>query len=264
MEDCWNLLKKELKIYGIDLIDDQFCQVRVSDNRPQKCSISKIIARIKKRVESNKKIFSSLWRETIALLSENNDQISNVGAVDNRVLNLFIYSLKDAAKLIDVFEELDNTFLKQAITGYLSEDICKFSAKQIQVFSDYKISIDWVFREINKSLYVLDLLRFASAGEAHANSFEIKTAKGVSGPWGNLDLPMLERVWPWKDEDENLRGRMKDIRRQRRYQMGLESYNNNGSISDGFYWRELRNEPFSWYNRSDEDPYYQRYLLTRN
>jgi len=32
-------------------------------------------------------------------------------------------------------------------------------------------------------------------------------------------------------------------------------------ITEGYYWREIRNEPFSWYNRADDSPYPQRDTL---
>jgi len=74
---------------------------------------------------------------------------------------------------------------------------------------------------------------------------------------------MDERVFEWDDIDEEMRGRDRDIRRQKRYRTGLENYNNDGRVGEGFYWRELRNEPFSWHSREFDDPYPSRHLLSR-
>jgi len=41
------------------------------------------------------------------------------------------------------------------------------------------------------------------------------------------------------------------------------NYNNDGRVGEGFYWRELRNEPFDWADRDWEDPYPSRHLLSR-
>jgi hypothetical protein len=79
------------------------------------------------------------------------------------------------------------------------------------------------------------------------------SAKGVHGPYSNLDIPMQERVFSWSAIDEETRGRDRDIRNQRRYRMGLEGYNDPW-VNEGFKWRELRNEPYLW-GKEGESPY---------
>ena len=76
---------------------------------------------------------------------------------------------------------------------------------------------------------------------------------------------MAERVFEWDDIDEETRMKDQQIRKQRRYRKGLENYNDYGNESfSGHYWRELANEPFSWYDKSFDSPYKTRSYLTRN
>ena len=263
MNETWELVVKELSVYGVKLIDEQRCQVD-----GQTMAIARVIVRFKKKVNREKAAFKFLWRQAAKIL--NDPTTEPCSSTDRRLKNLFIFSVKNLANVVDIFEELDNSTLKKIIQYNLSRDITEFNPEQVKKLPDFAIAIDWTFRKINKYGYIIHLLRFASSGRVYVNSLQVKTAagaasdKGFGGPWGNLDLPMLERVWPWQDEDENFRGRDKDIRNQRRYRMGLEHYNGDGSVGEGYYWREIRNEPFSWYNREDDDPYYQRYLLTHN
>ena len=269
MNTSWELLKKELAFYGIRLVDEGVCQFYTRDNDFKTYTVAKAIKTLKGQLEYQKDVFKFLWRQTVDLIHSDGVEHNDLKTVDSRVLSLFVFSMKDLAKFVDIFDDLDNSCLKKVILESVSKDIANFNPKQIKMLPNFKISIDWTFRSMNKISYLIDLLRAASGGQAYVDSFAVKTAglysgSGVGGPWGNLDLPELERVWPWKDEDENLRGHSKDIRKQTRYRQGLENYNNDGSVGEGFYWREVKNEPYSWYDRSEEEPYYSRYLLSRN
>jgi hypothetical protein len=84
-------------------------------------------------------------------------------------------------------------------------------------------------------------------------------AKGVHGPYSNLDLPMEERVFSWSVIDEEVRGRSRDLRTQIRYTKGHTVYNDPMN-NNGTYWREIRNEPFLW-GKEGENPYPHRNLL---
>ncbi|MFW6173100.1 MAG: hypothetical protein ACOC5T_05090, partial [Elusimicrobiota bacterium] len=73
-----------------------------------------------------------------------------------------------------------------------------------------------------------------------------------------LDLPMEERVFKWRDIEDEVRGRERGKEKQRRYRQGFENYNNDGRVGEGYYWREMRNEPYSWYDRGTSSPYKSR------
>ncbi len=254
--DTWTLLKKELNYYGVDLIDSKKCQIMFNDQiRVQ--GVIKTMKQINSLVKQQKKILLSLWKEVVDLLKE--DSILN-NIIDDKMINLFVFSLKDMIKFLLCFEDCEKSIYYKIISNSLTRDINTFSKYQIYKLSDYKISIDWVSRLISKLLYITKLLGLASMGKKRVSKHEIKIARGISGPWAHLDLPMEERVFPFGQE---LQQREKSRQKQRRYRQGLENYNNDGRVGEGFYWRELRNEPFAWADRNFDDPYPSRNLLSR-
>jgi len=242
-----DILKKELLYHGINVIGNNVIEV----NNVKKDFNKYLYVELEQDISHNIDIFKMLWREVVDILFSK-EQFSQLSS--NSEVELFIFSLKDMARFLEMFESLDKSSLKLCLQKALSCDIIEYNYKQIRSIPDYKISIDWIFRVTERLLYIQNMLKYLK-------KFNNKLASGVSGPWANLDLPMLERVFSWRDIDEETRGKDRDIRRQQRYRKAFESYNNDGSVGEGHYWRELKNEPFSWYDRKDEDPYYQRYVL---
>lgn len=252
----WEILKKELDYYGINLLEHGKCQIYRDSQSPKVQGIIKTSRQINASISKKKKVFLSLWEELSEILDRRDSFIPQ--PIDDKMIKLFIFSLKDLSKFLLCFEELDGSKFEVAVTDALNKDIKYFSKDQVYESSNYKITIDWVHRLISRLYYIKKLLIFASCGKRKISEYDIKTARGISGPWAHLDLPMQERVFPFGGE---LGERNRDKRRQRRYRQGLENYNNGGSVGEGHYWRELRNEPFSWYDRATEDPYPHRSLL---
>lgn len=255
--DTWALLGKELEYHGIKLISHTKCQITDDHGQTKVQGVIRAMREINGTIREQKKILLLLWNEVISLLSEQNYATE---ILDERMVNLFLFSLKDMVKYLLCFENSEKSKYYKVISSSLCRDINSFDRIQVYTVPDYKISIDWISRVINKLLYVSKLLAFASMGPKRVSKYEIKTAKGISGPWAHLDLPMEERVFPFGDE---LKQREKGKLQQRRYRQGLENYNGDGRVGEGYYWRELRNEPFSWFDRAFEDPYPSRSLLSR-
>jgi len=254
--DTWALLNKELEYHGIKLIDYTKCQI--SDNGQVKTQgVIHTIREINSIIKEQKGILLTLWNEIIFLLSQ---QDNSVEILDEKMMNLFLFSLKDMIKYLLCFENSEQSKYYKVVSSSLKKDINNFSRSQVYSLPDYKISIDWISRVISKLLYVSKLLAFASMGPKRVAKYDIKTAKGISGPWAHLDLPIEERMFPFGDE---IQQREKGKLHQRRYQQGLYNYNNDGRCGEGHYWRELRNEPFSWFDRGFEDPYPSRSILSR-
>jgi len=257
MNDTWILLGKELNYYGIDLIDNKKCRISDDSGEEKTQGVIKTIRTLNVDIKKQKKLLLSLWNEVIDILQEEN---SIVEIIDDKMIDLFIFSLKDFAKYLLCFDKYEKSKYNTAILLALAKDIKSFNKQQIYSVPDYKISIDWVSRNISRLLYISKLLAFASMGKKRVSQYEIKTAVGLAGPWSRLDIPLEERKFPFGHGlDERTKGKQK----QRRYQMGLANYNGDGRVGEGFYWRELRNEPFSWYDRGFEDPYPSRHLLSR-
>lgn len=255
--DTWKILNKELEYYGIHLIDDTTCECMMEDGQKSAQGIIRTIRMLKKSVQTHKKVLASLWDNACEVLSE--IQPSEEQFHDNKIKKVFIFTLKDMSKFLLMFEELQGSYISRAIEQSLSRDINSFSAEQLSETIDYKISIDWISRTIQRLYYICNLLAFATIGKKKVSKYNIKMAKGISGPWANLDLPTLERVYPFEQEEQT--GREKDKQMQRRYRKGFENYNNDGRCGEGHYWRELRNEPYSWYDNNSESPYPHRNLL---
>ncbi len=255
--DTWTLLNKELKYHGIKLVDYTKCQICDDDGQTKTQGVIRTIREINGTVKEQKKILLSLWNEVIYVLSK---QSQGTEILDERMVNLFIFSLKDMIKYLLCFENSERSKYYKVVSSSLNRDINSFDKNQVDVIPDYKIAIDWVSRVISRLLYVANLLAFASMGPKRVAKYDIKTAKGISGPMAHLDLPLEERMFPFGDEVQQ---REKGKQQQRRYQKGLEEYNGDKRVAEGHYWRELRNEPFSWFDRETEDPYPSRNLLSR-
>ena len=264
--DTWFLLKKELNYYGIEIINNKICQISNKDGVVKKQSIIKTVREIKKEITEQQKLMKFLWDELIKLLNEKNNPIE---LVDDKMIKLFIFSLKDLLRFLLCFENYDNSEYHKVVSLALTKDINSFCRGQIYKTSDYKISIDWVSRIISKLLYIKKLLSFSLLGKKKVQEIgkkysydkrTIKIAKGIAGPWAHLDLPMAERVFPF---GEILQQREKGKKKQQRYWKGFQAYNDSGWVGEGRYWRELRNEPYEWANREDDDPYPGRSLLTK-
>ncbi len=252
--DNWTILLKELAYYGIKPLNILTCQVIDKEGTIHTQNIKKTIKLLKKDIHEQKGVMHSLWNELSSILQEQGVEDPIISEVSKK---LFIHSLKDMTKFLDCFEELDNSTFVQSVQNALNRDIQSFTLQQISKVPDYKISIDWVHRTICKLNYIKTMLSLISMGKKNVLKNEIKTARGISGPWANLDLPMEERAFPFGFE---LQQRGRDKRRQRRYWKGFENYNG-PNVGEGHYWRELRNEPYSWADRKDEDPYPYRNLL---
>ena len=81
---------------------------------------------------------------------------------------------------------------------------------------------------------------------------EIKVAgvydSGVNGPYSNLDLPMCERVYEYKDGDDFLQDRDKAISDLPRYNPEYFGADEDQGEGMGYYfvWNEPRREPTAW------------------
>jgi len=254
--DTWALLGAELQYYGIDLISSTKC--RIYDNDDKQGEIQGILSTIRsinKSIKQQKRILLLLWNEIFSILSK---QDGRKEIIDEKMINLFLFSLKDMVKFLLCFEDAEKSKYYHIVSSALTKDLDSFNKKQIYQIPDYKICVDLVSRSINRLLYISNLLSFASIGQKKISQYNVKTAKGIAGPWSRLDLPLEERMFPFGDE---LQQREKGKQKQRRYTKGLENYNGDPKVGEGHYWRELRNEPFSWFDREYEDPYSHRNLL---
>jgi len=167
-------------------------------------------------------------------------------------------SLKYFLKEVSSIDGYNSVFQKK-ITSILNGcgfSFSMFSRKNIIL---YKMISRWLDYLIKRDLYIYQLI-INTIEQSVSEIDHEKVARGIQGPWGNLDIPMQERVFKWDDVAEETYGRRADIQKQRRYVMGLEDYHD-PNVKVGYYFRELRNEPYLFSDADTESPYPHRNLL---
>jgi len=261
--ETWDLLKRELAVYGIELLNRKQC--RCADGGKSRVHfIANKIKHIESLISKNVSLFRELWDDLDVLIGQRCENDKN--PIDVKLRKLFISSIKGLSSFVSMLrigcgeaairlKELDDS-----LRCALSTDILLFPNRVIKQVPDYKITIDWIFRRNAILSYTSKLLRCAQLGASKANKLEIKMALHTSGPWANLDLAMKERVFEWSDISEEVAGTTRDKQHQRRYRQAFEAYNNGEGVGEGYYWNEIRNEPYSYYNSSFESPYPHRYI----
>jgi len=261
MITTWEILCNELKCYGTDVISESECSF-LYQGRKFKSNFNSRISLLKKQYNKNNKIIENLFIDILGFLKSCDNSPQKV--YDQKLLNIFINSVIDLFHLSHLlsnsYEEYHDFMYKRNITKQIREildrDYLSFSSDCIKYIPNYKIALDWVYRKNCQIEHMADILMALCLGKSKVNKIFIE-ARGVQGPWGNLDLPMKERVFSWDEISGETYGRDKDKRKQQRYEMGLDVYNKTGKVGEGFYWREHRNEPFSWSNRFTDSPYAQ-------
>lgn len=260
MQENWNILINELKHHGINILGQGVCSW-VYEGKKYKSRISTKIKHLHRQFKENEHIICELFLDVCRILGHKKKL--DLSAVDQINQKIFIYSLINLYKLHDlilddsphIHEDLIKNNVKVKIRHSLNSDITEFNSNIIKSIPDYKIALDWIYRRNCNILYLVNLLETVNYGRDRVNT--VKLARGVAGPWSRLDLPMLERVYPWKDIAEEVEGRETSKETQQRYRKGLEEYNDSNHVGEGFYWRELRNEPYLWSNRFTSSPYPQ-------
>jgi hypothetical protein len=255
MKDIFSTISQELGSYGIKVIDHNTCSFE-HDGKRYKSKIQTKIFLLRKKYIENEKVLKELLEKSSQLLSNFQDYKITNEPVDQKSISLFIHTVKDLNKLVHLKMSVNPNFIDVCHFDNIKKALCRdyksFPKDVITALPDYKIAIDFIYRRNCALFYIARLLKVIEKNKF--DNFIIKEAKGIQGPWSNLDLPMLERVFEWDDIEEEVRGRDKDIRKQRRYEQGLEEYNTD-KFQEGHYLREMRNEPYSWANRFTESPY---------
>jgi len=261
MVNTWDILCKELKAYGINVLNENLCSCK-ENGKEIKMSLSSKIYKLKQNHYKNVKLIKQLFFEIYKLLNSKN---VNSKVLDYRIENIFISSVVDLLNFIKLLSIVDKGYedfiskykISTLIRGLLDKDYNEINSNCVDNLINYKISLDWVYRKICRIEYVASLLIFLRLGKSKIDKIIMKEARGIQGPRSNLDLPMEERVFAWDEVAGETYGREKDKRNQQRYLMGLDTYHRSGRVGEGYYWREMRNEPFSWSNRFTDSPYAQ-------
>lgn len=244
------LVEKELNMHGIFPQQNGMIELGSHGN----ISLSKASVVFKQKAKNAYTIVSKLWNEVSSILDFQSEATSKA---PEGLENTFITALQGIKKMIGLYPGLEGyNKIEDIISKALCKDINSYSYKLMSKVIEYKIAIEWVGHLIARNLYIRSLiLRFVSLRSQKTETI----AKGVHGPYANLDVGIKERCFEWSDISEEVAGREKEIKSQRWYKMGLEGYND-PYVNEGFVWRELKNEPFLW-GKEGENPYPHRNSL---
>ncbi|MHA1471001.1 MAG: hypothetical protein ACTSSP_10655, partial [Candidatus Asgardarchaeia archaeon] len=117
--DTWMLLCKELDYYGIRLIDNKKCEIYDDDGGSRVQGVIMTIREIKGIIKKQKKILLLLWDEMIELLQ---GDIPTEELLDDNMMNLFVFSLKDLSKFLLCFEGSEKSKYYNVISFSLTRD----------------------------------------------------------------------------------------------------------------------------------------------
>jgi hypothetical protein len=245
-----DLIKAELAMYGL-LIEGNNCDSIVNGHKVS-TSVGEQELKLQQSISDNKQLFNELWEEIIEMLETPPVAIAPGGEATRRMFSETIRHLYSLAIM------LKQKRSKYILKIQLKKDVASYPESFMSQIIDYKIGLDWVHHLVRSDKYRLNLLRKIDKGDDRR-----RHVHAISGPWSNLDLPMQERVWSYEDERENIEDGEMQKQKQQRYQIP-DTYNDPYDIEEGFYYREEKNEPYSWEDRQEESPYPHRNLLDDN
>jgi len=241
------LLERELSVHGITILGRNVCKYKGREMVIPSCIKLK-----QSSIKKNKKLLLSLWKGVAEEIAK-----TNTGDSCSITRRIFIPAIKSLYGQSLRFSELRDNGVADALKTAIGSDSDNFSGSIMSRVVDFRLAIDWLDYLIRRELYCCCLLNKMQ----HLLKDRLVEARGISGPWSNLDLPMQERVFEWEDIEEETAGREQDKRKQRRYRQGLDNYGEgDNSPNSGFYWREIRNEPYA-FNDTSETLYPHRNLL---
>lgn len=245
-------ISKELSAHGINLLEGG--KVSCSFSK-EPISIKEANKKYVERSLKNRKFILELWKDLIESLSQKNENKSETYPYITRI---FIDAVQSLYDLAINFSYLKEQKIVDALSMALDSDSSSYSSTTMNKVIDLRLCIEWVNHKINNDIYIANLL---SAYYILGKESKQVIAYGVDGFYSRLDVPMGERVFSFDEIEEDLRGRSRDIKNQRRYRAGLEGYNY-PYVNEGYYWREIRNEPYS-FDDEDNNPYPHRDSLWR-
>lgn len=249
------LIEKELLYYGFKYSNGTVFSLSSSLSEPYELFVNRLFDLQKDQV--------SLLRSEWEKVSSNVKPIAggiNLGYLRvlqksvNRLFKKTFHEVLNDKKISDHIESLSSicadrmsaTTAEQSVVILSRIDIYEHNIKRIGY-------IKYLVKTLHTSSGVLEKVAF--------NGIDINSS--IQGPYSNLDLPMQERVFEWKDIDEETYARQDMKQKQPRYTSGRE----NQKPSDtqvGYYLRELRNEPYAFPYGEDEANYPYRKVLWGN
>lgn len=255
IESKLKALKAELIYYGYIVNNGQVTFVDGSISEPMSLFVSRL---------------SSLQEEQIELLKEAWKKVeTHFKALAGGISIHGLRVLQKAA--IRLFRKSNTFVLKDKSVSIHLKKLCSLAADRMShataeqgavVISVIELH-EYNIKKIGYLKYLIKQYEDLSKNSNIKIATDVALNSSVQGPYSNLDLPVEERVFTWNDISEEVQGRQDLKQKQRRYRMGLED-NAPSDTKVGFYWRELRNEPYLMPAGTEEAGYESSYPYRAN
>ncbi len=248
-ETISKMVISDLSGYGIEFVNGA-----VILNKQNQGDVAEFCRKQKEKLVDLESNLKQVWNSIPLYLAEDIGVSSPEG---RRVLNQAIYCLYRKSVRHDVLKSMKiSHYLEKAY----SESFERWSDKTSEDLAYVCMKIDQIESSIRKTAFICAAVRYL---DDEIKKFAQTNGTSVQGPYSNLDLPVAERWYLWSDVSDEVDGRRDSIRSSRRYQMGLED-SDPSSVKEGFYWRELRNEPYKFDMLYPDSPYPYRSLIWGN
>lgn len=248
-----HLYEQELAFYGFSVSEDR---VNILDH-----GFSEPINIFYSRIENIKKENINYLKEEWSRVCENVNPIA--GGINVSFLRVLQKSINRLYKK-SFHEVFKNTKISSHINNLSSICADRMSAATAEQAAVAVSRIEIYEYNIKKIEYIKYLIKIINNHKMQKSaSIGVDINSSIQGPYSNLDLPMQERVFEWKDIDEETMARQESKQKQKRYTMGLEDMSSS-EPKVGYYWRELRNDPYPFPYGEDEANYPYRKVLWGN
>lgn len=227
---------------GVDVVFDPQIQIQVLASDYQSA--------LSKRADELALVLEDLWTALCSML----ESIPSAGSCSVVGSRMAVCALEGLCTM-SAKDRLNDQVKHEIIRSFMASfDVAKLPTPACSEISALLSKI---------SLHEYMITRLSYKHRLFGASFPQKTASVMDGPYGRLDLPMGDRVIPWRDIEESIEGDSTARKSQYRYRSWTEAYNE-PRFRPGFYWRELATEPYLIDNAKNESPYKYREYLWRH
>lgn len=237
------LLQKELSFYGFEIRGNSVFFINSGFSEP----IDIFFSRLKELENSQIGLLKQEWKKV------KKNVVPIAGGISVNYLRLLQKSINRLYKKTfhAVLRSFNVSSHLDELSSMCADRMSSATAEQAVVVLS-KIEIyEHNIKRIHYIRHLIKLIIKSIHGGVKIASTGIDMNSSVQGPYANLDLPMQERVFTWSDIDEETYARQEMKQKQSRYTMGLEGSSPSES-KVGFYFRELRNEPYPFPYGEDE------------
>lgn len=247
------LIKMELAVQGIEPKGGDTFYI-LDDGKREQTNAQSILSKLTNSIKRYKKLFFEVWGGVVESMSN-----LSIGSGNETTQRMFANSLKILLLQTERFPVL--TVYNNVVKKIMYQDVAKFNEKFMSDIIDAQVGLDWLNHLIRLDTFKIELLRSYLRKTMEKSVIAEADIAGIQGPWSNMDLPMKERVWSFAEDQDDFDAATRRKQQQGRYNLP-ETYNDPYHFEEGYFWRELRNDPYDP-NDDEDNPYPHRDQLYR-